>query len=461
MSDGTATPIGVIGLGAMGLGMARSHAARGLRRARLRRAGRGRSSAGGGGRRQPPASPAAAAAGAEVVIVMVVNAAQAEAVLLGPDGAVSAMAPDGVVVLSCTVPAADARALAEKVAAAGRLFARRAGQRRHGRRRERQAHLHGERRAGGVRQGRGGARGHGGQGLPAGRRSPASGSTVKAVNQLLAGVHIAAAAEAMAFGVRAGADPRTLFEVISNSAGNSWMFGNRVPHMLDGDYTPRSAVDIFVKDLGLVLDAGRDLRFPLPQAAAAHQLFLMAAAAGLGREDDAAVVKVFERLAGIDVSRPEAGNERRDHGRAGRSRAPRRLGGALRRLCRLLPASSRRRRCGPRSGAGCSIPAHEVEGLVALGAGRGRDRHRPLSALCPPAGGQRRRLPGRSVRGAGGARVGRRAGADPTAWPSVGRERGWTVIRWITAEDNYRGRAVYDRVAEKTRWLTYEIKLTG
>ena len=101
--------------------------------------------------------------------------------------------------------------------------------------------------------------------------APGMGSTVKAVNQLLAGVHIAAAAEAMAFGVRAGADPRTLFEVISSSAGNSWIFGNRVPHMLDGDYTPHSAVEIFVKDLGLVLDAGRELRFPLPQAAAAHQ----------------------------------------------------------------------------------------------------------------------------------------------------------------------------------------------
>ena len=130
---------------------------------------------------------------------------------------------------------------------------------------------------------------------------PGIGSTVKAVNQLLAGVHLATAAEAMAFGTRAGADPRTLFEVISHSAGNSWMFGNRVPHMLEGDYMPRSAVDIFVKDLGLVLDAGRELRFPLPLAAAAHQLFLMAAAAGLGREDDAAVVKVFERLAGISV----------------------------------------------------------------------------------------------------------------------------------------------------------------
>jgi 3-hydroxyisobutyrate dehydrogenase len=80
------------------------------------------------------------------------------------------------------------------------------------------------------------------------------------------------------------------------------MFGNRVPHMLAGDYTPLSAVDIFVKDLGLVLDTGRELRFPLPLAGTAHQLFLMAAAAGLGREDDAAVVKVYEKLAGISVS---------------------------------------------------------------------------------------------------------------------------------------------------------------
>jgi 3-hydroxyisobutyrate dehydrogenase len=94
-----------------------------------------------------------------------------------------------------------------------------------------------------------------------------------------------------------------LLDVISKSAGASWMFVNRVPHMLDGDYTPRSALDIFVKDLGIVLDAGRALRFPLPLAAAAHQLFLMGAAAGYGREDDAAVVKVFERLAGIDVAR--------------------------------------------------------------------------------------------------------------------------------------------------------------
>jgi L-threonate 2-dehydrogenase len=127
------------------------------------------------------------------------------------------------------------------------------------------------------------------------------GSTVKMINQLLAGVHIAAAAEAMAFGAQAGVDPALLYEVISNSAGSSWMFQNRVPHMLAGDFTPLSAVNIFVKDLGIVLETGTALRFPLPLSAAAHQLFLMAAAAGLGREDDAAVVKVFEQLAGVSV----------------------------------------------------------------------------------------------------------------------------------------------------------------
>src|SRR5205807_489167 len=129
--------------------------------------------------------------------------------------------------------------------------------------------------------------------------APGIGSTVKMVNQLLAGVHIAAAAEAIALGTRAGADPRVLFEVISKSAGRSWMFENCVPHMLAGDYTPLSALAIFVKDLGIVLEAGQALRFPLPLAAAAHQLYLMGAAAGLGREDDSAVVKVFEKLTGI------------------------------------------------------------------------------------------------------------------------------------------------------------------
>ena len=105
----------------------------------------------------------------------------------------------------------------------------------------------------------------------------------------------------MALGIKAGVDPKVLYEVISNSAGSSWMFQNRVPHILDGDYTPLSAVNIFVKDLGIVLDSAKKMPFPLPITASAHQLYLAAAAHGHGMEDDSAVVKVFQALTGIDL----------------------------------------------------------------------------------------------------------------------------------------------------------------
>jgi L-threonate 2-dehydrogenase len=300
------TAVGVIGLGSMGMGMARRLVQAGfaVRGHDVRpEAGQALAEAGG----SAAASPEEAARGAGLLLVMVVSAAQAEAVLFGPLGAVPALAPGAAVILSSTVPASAARALAARVADAGHLLldapvsggavAAQAGQL--------------TVMASGAPEAF--AKADGAFAAVAAKvyrlgDEPGTGSSVKAVNQLLAGVHIAAAAEAMAFGTRAGADPRTLFEVISNSAGNSWMFGNRVPHMLDGDYAPRSAVEIFVKDLGLVLDAGRELRFPLPLAAAAHQLFLMAAAAGLGQEDDAAVVKVFERLAGIRVGGGPAGD---------------------------------------------------------------------------------------------------------------------------------------------------------
>lgn len=133
------------------------------------------------------------------------------------------------------------------------------------------------------------------------------GSSVKLVNQLLAGVHIATAAEAMALGLRMGLDAQTIYKVITASAGNSWMFENRMAHVLEGDYAPRSAVEIFVKDLGIVTQTGRDLRFPLPLSAAAQQQFTAAAAAGYSRQDDSAVIKVYERLAGIKL--PAAAND--------------------------------------------------------------------------------------------------------------------------------------------------------
>jgi putative dehydrogenase len=127
---------------------------------------------------------------------------------------------------------------------------------------------------------------------------PGTGAAFKMINQLLAGAHIAVACEAITFAAKQGLDIRKVYEVITGSAGNSWMFENRVPHVLDGDYTPRSAVEIFVKDLGIVQDMARDARYPVPMAAAALQMFLMAAGSGMGREDDASVARVYAGLTG-------------------------------------------------------------------------------------------------------------------------------------------------------------------
>lgn len=122
------------------------------------------------------------------------------------------------------------------------------------------------------------------------------GSTVKIIHQLLAGVHIAAGAEAMALAARANIPLSIMYDVVTNAAGNSWMFENRMKHVVDGDYTPKSAVDIFVKDLGLVNDTAKTLKFPLPLASTALNMFTQASNAGHGKEDDSAVIKVFSGI---------------------------------------------------------------------------------------------------------------------------------------------------------------------
>jgi 3-hydroxyisobutyrate dehydrogenase/2-hydroxy-3-oxopropionate reductase len=130
---------------------------------------------------------------------------------------------------------------------------------------------------------------------------PGPGSAMKAINQLLAGVHIAAMAEAITFGMTQGVDPGQTVEVISKCAGTSWMFENRGPHIVDGDYTARSSVNIWPKDLGIVLDIAREAKFAAPLTAAAMQQFMAASGSGLGLEDDAAVAKVYARNAGLTL----------------------------------------------------------------------------------------------------------------------------------------------------------------
>jgi 3-hydroxyisobutyrate dehydrogenase-like beta-hydroxyacid dehydrogenase len=118
-------------------------------------------------------------------------------------------------------------------------------------------------------------------------------SNVKMVNQLLAGVHIAAAAEAMGLAATMGLNTRHVYEIIVNAAGNSWMFENRVPHMLENNWHPHSALNIFVKDMGIVTSSARAHGFPLPLSSTVEQLYISASSQGFGREDDSGIVRIF------------------------------------------------------------------------------------------------------------------------------------------------------------------------
>ena len=283
--------VGVVGLGAMGAGMAGS----------LRRAGHAvhvfdvrtdaaQAFAAQGG--TVCASPADLAAACEVIISVVVNAAQTEAVLFAEQGAAAAMRTGSLFIMCSTVDPNWSIAMESRLAERGLLYL--------------DAPISGgaAKAASGemtmMTAGRSEAYEKAGsllQDMAAhvyrlGDRA-GNGSKVKIINQLLAGVHIAAAAEAMALGLREGVDAHDLYEVITHSAGNSWMFENRMAHVLAGDYTPLSAVDIFVKDLGLVLDTARASKFPLPLSSTAHQMFMQASTAGHAREDDSAVIKIF------------------------------------------------------------------------------------------------------------------------------------------------------------------------
>jgi 3-hydroxyisobutyrate dehydrogenase len=293
--------VGVIGLGAMGLGIARSLLRSGFKvhACDVRNEVTAAFAQEGGVACE---SPAALAAACDVVITVVVNAEQTETVLFGDNGVVAASRPGTLIIGCATVAPTFAVELGERLAAQNLLYL--------------DAPISG-----------GAAKAAAGQMTmmtsgPADSYAKAEavlngmagkvyrlgdvhglGSKVKIINQLLAGVHIAASAEAMALGLREGVDADALYEVITNSAGNSWMFENRVPHILNADYTPLSAVDIFVKDLGLVLDTARTSKFPLPLSATAHQMFMQASSAGYGREDDSAVIKIFP---GIELPKAKA-----------------------------------------------------------------------------------------------------------------------------------------------------------
>jgi 3-hydroxyisobutyrate dehydrogenase len=287
--------VAVIGLGSMGLGMARSLKRRGFDVTGYdvvpQAVERFVAEDGGHGASTP------AAAASAIVICVVVNAAQTEGVLFGENGIAEAMPPDSVFISSATMDPAIARRLAARLEATGRHYV--------------DAPM-----SGGAARAATGELTFMASGTPAAfaKARPAlaamaakiyelgdsagTGAAFKMINQLLAGVHIAAACEAITLAAKQGLDLQKVYEVITASAGNSWMFENRIPHVLAGDYRPLSAVEIFVKDLGIIQDMARSERYPVPVAAAALQMYLAASGAGMGRDDDASLARIYAQLSG-------------------------------------------------------------------------------------------------------------------------------------------------------------------
>jgi 3-hydroxyisobutyrate dehydrogenase len=248
------------------------------------------------------ASSAEACRGAEALVVMVFNAEQVEQVLFGANGAADTLPKGALVIMSVTMTPAQMRGFGGRLAAEGwpMLDAPMSGG------------------AAAAEQGQLSFMAAGSDETfakaepllrPMAKRvyrlgtECGMGSTMKMVHQIAAGANLAVAAELTAFGARMGLDPGVIFEIVNNAAGQSFMYQMVGPRMIDRDFAPKGPLEIFVKDLGIALEAAQANRFPLPMAAAAHQLYLAAAAHGHIAEDVAAVIKVYEALAGITVKR--------------------------------------------------------------------------------------------------------------------------------------------------------------
>ena len=243
-------------------------------------------------------SPREAADGAEALVLMVVNAEQVEEVLFGEWGATEALSPESAVVVMSTVGPEAIRGIEGRLAGRGvRLL---------------DAPVSG----GVARAERGDLLIMAGGPVDLFEElrpllealgstvaycggSVGDGQSVKLVNQLLCGVHIAAAGEALAYAEALGLDPRSVFETIRHGAANSFMLEDRGERMLGREFVPaKSALEIFVKDMGLVREAAGERGFRTPLADAAHRLYEMGSSLGLGREDDSGVVRVFESTEG-------------------------------------------------------------------------------------------------------------------------------------------------------------------
>ena len=294
----TAAAVAVLGLGAMGLPMAMNLAERfpvrgfdvvAERRALAERAGV-----------VPTGTAAEAVAGADVVLIAVRDRAQLEELLFGEAGIAPHMARGAVVLLTSTVGDAGVRAVAPRLAEAGLRFV--------------DAPVSG----GPARAGDGdllvvvGADDDAwaaaedileamASTLVRVGDAPGDGQAMKTVNQLLCGVHIAAAGEALALARALGLDAEVALKALMSGAASSFMLGDRGPRMLQAydegaggphDVEVRATLNTFVKDMGIVSSAAKGAGLSTPVAAAAEQLYLQGAARGLGDRDDSSVITV-------------------------------------------------------------------------------------------------------------------------------------------------------------------------
>lgn len=294
-------PVGVIGLGAMGSGMARNLVKAGFEVwVRDVRPEPVQQLVADGAR--VAASPRELGERGDVILCVLRDFPQIQHAVLGDGGVLAGMRPGGILVVCSTISPADVRGVGEAAAARGvrLLDAPMSG---------------GDRRAAdgtltlmlaGDRQALDVARPVlevVGKHLYVCGDRPGDGQTVKMINQLLVSVNFVAIAEALVLAAKSGLDLALVYEVIKNCTGDSWAWRDRAPGVIARDFSTRGALDIQVKDMGIVLETGRRLGVPLLLGGLIHQMYLMAQGKGLGAEDVTAVVKLVDEWAGLPAAR--------------------------------------------------------------------------------------------------------------------------------------------------------------
>lgn len=246
------------------------------------------------------AGPADVAANAEVICLCLPVPATVEEVVLGKGGVIDAIKPNSVVVDFSTIGPGTCRAVAERLREKDCWYV--------------DAPVSGGTtgaEAGTLTVMTGGERAQYDRVLPVlqavGKKivyagPVGAGAVVKLMNQLLVGVNLAGAAEAMVLGVKAGVDATLLYETIASATGNSLQLQRCFPDLImKGKFDPMFSVDLLHKDIALGLEVGKETRVRMLLSALALQVFEEAREAGFGGEDIAAVIRPLERLAGVEV----------------------------------------------------------------------------------------------------------------------------------------------------------------